>query len=298
MRPLRGLLLAGLTALLPLSALAEPVGYAAGFNRLYRIDLATGQATSIGDIGFNDVEGLALDANGVLYGVADATAGSGSGLTDFLIRIDTTTGVGTLVGPLSGLGGAGPGGNLDYGLAFTCDGRLWVSSDSTTQVWEVNPANATTRLVGSSGRSLSGLAARGNRLYGLSVDPAPALYTINLDDAQATSVGPINVGGIVDDAGLDFDAAGQLWAVLDPEPTDLGPSRVARLNTTTGAGTIVSTSSLSSVALEGLAISAPGGCTVQPVASDVSSVPGPGWPVLALLGLVAAYFGGRRLRTA
>ena len=298
MRPLRGLLLAGLMALLPLSALAEPLGYIVGFNRLYRIDLANGQTTEIGDIGFNDVEGLALDASGVLYGVADASVGPGSGITDLLIQINTTTGAGTLVGQLSGLGGIGPGGNLDYGLAITCDGRLWLSSDTTTQVWEVDPATAGTRLVGSSGQSLSGLAARGNQLYGLSVDATPTLFSVDLANAQVTSIGPINVGGLVADAGLDFDATGQLWAILDPEPLDLAASRVARLSLSSGAGTVVASSSVGPIAMEGLAISPPGACLVQPQPSELSSVPGPGMPMLALLGLLSALIGWRRLRPA
>jgi hypothetical protein len=169
MRPLRDRFLAGLLALLPLTSLAQPVGYAVGFDSLYRINLATGQTTAVGPIGFNDVEGLAFGPSGLLYGVADATAGSGSGITDLLIRIDTNTGAGTLIGAMPTLAGAGPNGNLDYGLAFTCDGRLWLSSDTTQQLWEVDPANAGTRLVGNTGRNISGLAARGNRLYGLSV---------------------------------------------------------------------------------------------------------------------------------
>jgi hypothetical protein len=298
MRPLRGLFLTGLMALLPLSALAEPVGFIAGFDRLYRVDLATGQTTSVGLIGFNDVEGLALDANGTLYGVADATFGEGSALTDFLVRINTSTGEGSLVGPLSGLGGIGPGGNLDYGLALTCDGRLWLSSDTTRQLWEVNPANATTRLVGNTGQTISGLAGLGNELYGVSVDTAPSLYSIDPATAQATLIGALNVGGDVADAGLDFDATGRLWAVLDPEPIDIGASRFARIDPISGAGTIVSSSNVAAVGMEGLAIAAPGACNVQPVPSEASSVPGPGMPLLVLLAAIAAALGLRRLRPA
>ena len=97
MRPLlRRRLLAALFCLLPLPALAAPQAYVSAWNTLYRLDLATGQATPVGTgIGFNDVEGLAFAPDGTLYGVADGTAGSGSASTDFLIRIDTATGTGT-----------------------------------------------------------------------------------------------------------------------------------------------------------------------------------------------------------
>ena len=213
MRPLlalRARLFAGLLALLPLTAAAEPIGYVAGFDRLYRIDLATGQLTLLGPIGYSDVEGLAFTSDGLLYGVADASASSGASLSDLLVRINTTTGAGTLVGPLSGLAGIGPSGNLDYGLAATCDGRLWLSSDTTSQLWEVSPANGTTRLVGDLGHPVSGLAARGNRLVGVSVGPTPALIDIDIDDGTTSVIGNLGVGGIVDDVGLDFDVSGAL----------------------------------------------------------------------------------------
>jgi hypothetical protein len=298
MRPLSGWLMAGLLALLPFTAVADPVGYVVGFDRLYRIDLASGQATSVGAIGFNDVEGLAFAVDGSLYGVADATAGSGSGATDLLIRIDTSTGVGSLVAPLQGLGGLGPGGNLDYGLTFTCDARLWLSSDSTGQLWEVMPGSATVRLVGSMGQPISGLAARGNDLYGISVGAQPSLFRIDTSNAFTALVGALGAGGVIDDAGLDFDASGQLWATLDPEPVAVGASRVARIDAATGRATVTANSSVSLVGLEGLAIASAGGCGpvggVTPPAPR--QIPGPGPIALALLALIAAAFGSRHLR--
>lgn len=299
MRPLLGRLMAGLMVLLPLTAVADPLGYAVGFDRLYRIDLATGQATPVGTrgLGFNDVEGLAFSANGVLYGVADATAGVGSGATDLLITIDTTSGTGTLVGAMPGLGGIGPGGNLDYGLAFTSDGRLWLSSDTTSQLWEVSPGNAATRLVGPLAAPISGLAGRGNELFGVSVDANPTLYLINPMNAVATPIGALNVGGIVADAGLDFDATGQLWAVLDPEPAAEGASRVVAINTASGLGNVVANASVASIGMEGLAIAPAGGSGVV-VGAGPLGIPGPGLPMLAMLGMLAAVIGLRRLGTA
>jgi len=299
MRPLLGRLMAGLMALLPLTAVADPIGYAVGFDRLYRIDLATGQATPVGTrgLGFNDVEGLAFSANGVLYGVADATAGAGSGATDLLITIDIISGAGTLVGVMPGLGGIGPGGNLDYGLAFTSDGRLWLSSDTTSQLWEVSPGSAATRLVGPLAAPISGLAGRGNELFGVSVDANPTLYLINPMNAVATPVGALNVGGIVADAGLDFDAMGQLWAVLDPEPAAEGASRVVAINTASGLGNVVANASVAAIGMEGLAIAPAGGSGVVVSAAPLG-VPGPGLPMLAILGAFAAAIGLRRLGTA
>lgn len=284
---------------LALPATAAPLGYASGYNALYRIDLANGQATRIGDLGFNDVEGLAISPGGVLYGVADATmmvAGRPSATTDFLFRVDTGTGAGTLVGQLPGLQGLGNGGNLDFGLAFTCDGRLWLSGETTGDLWEVTPTSGAIRPVGNSGASLSGLAARGNRLYGVSVDPTPRLYEIDPASAEARVIGPLSVGGRVLNVGLEFDETGQLWATLDP--SDLSASRVARIDLETGRGTVIASIN-PDIGMKALAIAAPGGCsgggnvggTPLPV-----TVPGPGWPLLVLLGALAALLAGRRLR--
>ena len=302
MRPLIGRLLLGLLPLLPLSALADPVGYTVGFNTLYRIDMATGQTVSVGPIGFADVEGLAFSSSGILFGVADAGSGDpNSSLTDLLIRIDTNTGAGTLVGPL-GLQGQGSGGNLDYGLAFTSDGRLWVSSDVTNQLWEASPASGVTRLVGVTGRAISGLAERGNELYGVSVEVAPSLYRIDTTTGSSTLVGPLNVGGVVADAGLDFDAAGQLWGILDPEPSSEGASRVVSIDITTGAGVVRASASVATVGMEGLALAptslVSGGSGSGAGGTTPRVVPGPSGHMLLLLAVIAVMLGVRHLRSA
>jgi hypothetical protein len=293
--------LAAMLMLLPALAGAAPFGYGAGFSELYRVNLATAQATRIGPvagIGFNDVEGLALSPDGLLFGVADQTMALGGGnfsaTTDFLIRISPTTGAGTLVGQMPGLQGQGPGtGQLDYGLAFTCDGRLWMSSDTTGNLWEVDRSTAAVRLVGNTGASISGLAARGNVLFGVSVDPQPRLYRIDPATAAAVAVGPLDVGGVVANAGLDFDASGVLYATLDPGATVPGFSRLVRVDPTTGAGTVVAQIPIEFVTMKALAIAPPGGC--GSLDAEPTPVPGPMAPWLALLGLLCVGLGMRRL---
>jgi hypothetical protein len=294
--------LAAMLMLLPAFASAAPFGYGAGFSELYRVNLATAQATRIGPaagIGFNDVEGLAMSPDGLLFGVADQTMALGGGnfsaTTDFLIRINPATGAGTLVGQMPGLQGQGPGtGQLDYGLAFTCDGRLWMSSDTTGNLWEVDRTTAAVRLVGNMGASISGLAARGNVLFGVSVDPQPRLFRIDPATAAATAVGPLDVGGVVANAGLDFDAGGVLYATLDPGATVPGFSRVVRINPITGSGTVVAQIPIEFVTMKALAIAPTGGCGAS-AAAEPTPVPGPMAPWLVLLGLVCAAFGMRRL---
>lgn len=306
MRPLLGRLLAGLISMLSLPALAAPVGYVSTLTDLYRLDLGTGVATRVGAIGFNDVDGLALAEDGTLYGVADLTAGSGSALTDFLVRIDTGSGQATLVGALSGLAGQGPGGSLDYGLAFTCDGRLWLSSDSTGSLWEVNRSNAQTRLVGNTQAPLSGLAARGNELFGIGVRQGfgdasqQATYRINIDNATATRIGSLGLTDTLSGAGADFDSSGVLWSTLDSQPPEIGrATRIARIDLASGAATgVIPISGIrDDVSARGLAIAPTSGCGVSgPLPPEI--VPGPGLPMLLLLAFAAALFGVRQLRAA
>jgi hypothetical protein len=69
-----------------------------GISSLVRIDLATGAATSVGSIGFIKVGSIEFGNDGFLYGgVADAFTSPGA-----LIRINTTTGAGTLIGLAGG----------------------------------------------------------------------------------------------------------------------------------------------------------------------------------------------------
>ena len=68
--------------------------WAISFDRLYRVDSLTGRLTDIGALGAVDVNALAADANGNLFG---ATL-----ISQSLIRIDATTGTSTIVGQFQG----------------------------------------------------------------------------------------------------------------------------------------------------------------------------------------------------
>lgn len=311
--PIRPWLLALLASLLPLSAAADTTAYVVAWNTLYRLDLSTARATRIGNgVGFNDIEGLAFSPDGTLYGIADGTAGTGSAQTDFLIRINPATGAGTLVGQFPGLAGQGPNGQLDYGLAFTCDGRLWASSDTTGRFWEIDPRNAGVREVGNTGAPLSDLTARGNQLFAIGVrtgfgDPQQqALYSLDPSTGIPTRIGSLGVDDNLSSAGLDFDAQGILWATLDSQPPDFDrPSRLARIDTATGKATVVGSISgiEDNLSARAMAISVPGACDGgddedRPNAAPPTLVPGPGTPALVLLGLLAAWSGSRRLRRA
>lgn len=287
------LLLLAVLLCLPALTEAQPFGYSVDSDAqttaddLYRIDLATGAATLIGPVRpaagpkYQDVEGLAMNAQGELFGVDDAL--------DALIRIDTQTGLATLVGPL-GTAGQGPAGNLDYGLAFTCDGRLWMSSDTDDTLWQVDPGSGAASAPRDLPAGFAGLAGRGNTLYGLALDGN--LYRYSPDIGIATLVGPLGISPAFDDGGLDFDADGNLWAITEYTPSDPSqPGRIYRIDIGSGAATFVADTR---AGFEGLAI-APTSCGT---AADAQTVPGPAVPLLLLLvGLIAGLGTRRLLRT-
>lgn len=288
MRSLALLLLAVLLCL-PALTEAQPFGYVIDSDGLttaddlYRLDLATGALTLIGPVRpavgakFADVEGLALSPEGVLYGADDAL--------DALIRIDVNSGVATLIGPL-GTAGLGPAGNLDYGLAFTCDGRLWLSSDTTSTLWQVDPGTGAASAPRDLPAGITGLAGRGNTLYGLGIDGN--IYRYSPASGASLLIGAHGIPAF-DDGGLDFDQAGNLWAIAEYTPSDPSlPSRIYRIDRETGIASFVADTR---TGIEGLAI-APPACIAG---EDTQVVPGPGVPGLLMLAALLALVASRRM---
>lgn len=288
---------------LPGVGLAQSVGYASGLRDLYRVELEGGTSTRAGAYTqapvvlpeVVDVEGLAFSPDGQLFGVADGL--------NALYRINPTSGRATRIGPLSGLPSSQNG--FDFGLTFTSDGRLWLSSDTTRELWEVNPATGAVRRVGNLGVQISGLAARGNEVFGIGVTDSASspgdqgLWRIDVETAAVTLIGRFEDPFPVVDAGLDFDAQGRLWAVLDfnPRPSkSIRTSELIRLDPATGA--ILERRVLSGLGgddLEGLAIAPP---SQSPAGSGPAAVPVPtlGWGGLLVLGILAGLAGGHAAR--
>ena len=254
---------------------AAPDGYSinsdsgsADADSLYRIDLATGAQTRLGKVqslGTTkiDVEGLAFAPDGTLYGVDDDSM--------TLFPINTDNGVVNSQQQFN-LTGMPLGGGNDFGLTFACDGTLYTTSVSTDSLYRVN-LDGTTTLLGNMGQNISALAAWGNpvQLYGLSNglkgDPQVAdtrtLYSINPLNGATAPVGALGAAAAsYTEAGLAFDSAGQLWAITDrrivPENAAGFGSQVLRVDTVTGAATLVSTTA--EKGFESLAVTVPGGC--------------------------------------
>ncbi len=288
---------------------AAPVAYGASVLRLYRIGLGSQTATALNTYGaaggqeIADIEGLAFAPDGILHGVSDPSKA--------LVRLNTSTGRATLVSRLDVSLRDAP--SLDLGLAFTCDGRAWLSSDQQRRLWELNPVDGSVRLLAETAVRLSGLAARGNELFGISVagPDAPSLtqsiYRINTSTGELTRIGEFSTNLPVVDAGLDFDEQGRLWATFDYNPQPgANPSVVdygdlVEIDPRTGS--LLSRTPMvwmprgAEGGIEGLAITS--ACNVPtggPPPRPIEPVPGLTLSGLALLGGLLALCGGLFLR--
>jgi hypothetical protein len=259
------------------AAHAQTVGFAVNSDRrsntgedeLLRITLETGVAVESGadslekaGVGnaFGDIEALAFGPSNVLYGADDQTK--------TLLRFNVATGAATpaasgLRGNLGLPSGLGPEFNFDFGMSYACDGVMYLSSDGKRSLYRVNLTTGAAERVGAEGAmgaQITGLAARGNTLYGLGASGDEGLWTIDTTTARATLVGRLGGGFSFTDGDLAFDGQGRLWGVSDR--SDVGAngeeSQIFRIDPLTGAATLVSTSV---VGLESLAI-APTACTL------------------------------------
>jgi hypothetical protein len=99
--------------------------YGSTGTSLVRIDLHTQTTTSIGAFGFSDMFGLDFDDAGVLYG---AQGTNSSGFAD-LFKIDEGTGLATLIGPINGASSMGL-----LGMSFVSGGVAGPSIYCTAKV--------------------------------------------------------------------------------------------------------------------------------------------------------------------
>lgn len=273
MKSLSHIIVIGCCALSLGSAVAAPVGFsvnsdAADGDELYAIDLANGSATARGAVtsgvqDFLDVEGLALAPDGTLWGVDDER------LSLFPINPANGTVNFNAVEPILGINAVA--GN-DFGMTFTCAGDLFISSVADGALYRLD-LDGTATLVGDLPENISALASFGNpaRLFGLSNGrddggnpDSSSLFEINPTTAALTLVGSVGAApSAYVQAGLSFDADGNLWALTDRriQGQDLG-SEVLRLDLATGAATVVATTT--QTGFESLAVSPPAGCQATP----------------------------------
>jgi len=249
---------AALTAIALLLSLAPQAIATTGFSvgsdlddSLYRVELETGSKTLVGPVGFNDVEGLAFDASGGLFGFDDSG--------NQLLRIDLATGAGTAVGA-SGLT------VTDVGLDFNCQSNPFLSVDSP-EPFNLNRLDVATGVgtpIGPQGLKVTALGSDGQKLYGLGGDEDNRTVLIDPATGAATPVGPTGLN--FSDAGLAAAPDGTLWGVADETAGE-----VFTVDKQTGAATV--RSNLETDGFESLAIDSPSLCA-PPTASILSGPQG------------------------
>jgi hypothetical protein len=268
------------------SANAAPMAYSVNSDSgnpdtedsLYVIDLTNdsgqrrGTLTSgiVGDIR-RDTEGLAFSPDGTLWGIDD------NSLTLFPINLGSGT---IILADEIQLPGFQAGGGNDFGMTFSCDGSLYVTSVVTRTLYQLD-MEGNIQIVGNEGAldaNISAIAAIGNpvQLYGLGngqfqtgQTDSPNLYSIDANTGVATMIGAL--GGQVGEynqGGLAFDSIGGLWAITDRRIINNSiedlPSQILSINTNTGIATVMGNTGgideVGEVGFESLAIGPPSMC--------------------------------------
>jgi len=262
-------------SLFAVCANAAPLAYSVNSDSvdgdsLYRIDLATGVDQLRGKL-FNgienrtDTEGLAFTPgpDSILWGVDDD---SGS-----LFPISTINGSISFDEEIQLPIELQVGGKNDFGMTFSCDNSLFFTSVKNQALYRRDP-DGSIKVIGTDkplGVNISAIAAIGNptRLYGLGngrLDngntDSPNLYRIDVTTGTSTLIGPLGSPGEFqyDQAGMDFDSNGDLWAITDRSLNNL-KSQILKINVNTGAATLIATT-VNEVGFESLAIGPPADC--------------------------------------
>jgi len=291
------------------AVVAQPTGLAVnsrGFGAtedihvLWRVNLSSGQVERIGQTGFIDMEGLALDADGTLYGADDSTK--------TLVTVNINSGFSSPVGGLRNNMGMPLAQPMDFGMTFTCSGELLVSSDTERSLFSASLETGRLQRigqVGSLGAPITDLASWGGELYGIGqglagedglfTTDAPNLYRIDPVNATSEFIGSLGEAVLpYANAGLAFDEAGNLWAITDRRANGIPDieSEVLRIDLETGLAQKTADAAL--VGFESLAIAPPGGCdTPNGALPDPAIIPASnphGLAILALLMLVASWW--------
>jgi len=268
---------------------------AATADRLHSVDLQSGTAMMIGPLGpgFEDVEGLAFDQQGALFGIDDATK--------TLLSISVSTGRATALG--AGLGNTrlalGEANAQDPSLAFNCRNELFILTKNSRSLYRGSVSTGTLDLIGSAGAAagkITDIAFRGEELFGLGDD---GLFSINTSTGVTRLIGAFAPGiNFAEGGGLSVDSTGKLWAIAEIRKADasLDQSAVYQIDPLTGVATRVS-STLAGV--ESLAIGAApcnlgslGGTSSLVTQVPVNSIGAT--LLLALMTLLAGVFAGRR----
>ena len=208
---------------------AAIVAYSIGTNGndLYRIDLATGAAAKVGNLGVSrDWEALAFDpTTGILYAAGDMNG---------LWTVSTSTGAATYVGYMQA-------NNYNSGITFSPDGTLYLvarGTDHAGRLWTVDKSTAVASLIGETTPPFSSAAYIGGTIFSIP-DRAPDLDASKLyrvDPTSGTTTGVGNLGYWARwQTGLTYDpSTSTLYAISDYD------DRIYTVDTSTGAASFLS----------------------------------------------------------
>ncbi len=253
-------------------------------DHLVQINLETGEYSSKGKISdpYIALEGLAMSANGTLYGADDNTK--------TLVQISINEAQAFPVANADqNMGFGSPQESYDFGMTFTCSNQLKMVVKHTGDLFDVNNMTGKATLIGNTGHNFTSIAAWGEDLYAVASGDFN-LYKVDGETAEVELVGSLgDLGGGIElnGSGMSFDEDGNLWMVINlrlSDPLNPFPSRIFKVDTSTGAAEFVSETL---VGIESLAISGPVGC--DGVAGDLP-VAVPVFSELALLTLILSMF--------
>ncbi len=164
-------------------------------SSLYTIDPTTGVATLVGPLGFNEVVSIDFDPlTGVLYGISNSV---GSAIAGRLITINTATGAGAVVAPVTGPTITNNSQFSD--MSFASDGTLYVWDAFAERLITIN---LTTGVAAEIGPNTLGLNGR----TGLDVDSTDTIYLkigrdsriYTLDATTGAETFEVEIGGSFD----------------------------------------------------------------------------------------------------
>ena len=214
-----------------------------GESSLYEIDPATGIATLIGPIGFDNVTGMVQLNDGRVVASARGDALYNFVTTAILIEIDLLTGAGTLIGVIDSNAIGGDCGRMPDLTYDPLTGTLYGYSDNcgmTEGLWQIDPNTGSGTAIGISGfgDGGNGLAyhAASDRMFATPID-ANGLVLMNKSTGLGTVI-PASAGNVptIINA-LDFSpVTGELFG---SHKTGGGSTNLIRLDTATGLATTV-----------------------------------------------------------
>jgi len=202
---------------IPSVALSDTFGYstASSDNSLYRIDLSNGMAMNLGTINTDAVLGGIAASGANLYAVSTSDNGN---LASQLYNV--TTPPGSLVGDTSPRFGSTTGAayRSQDGFIYDLQGSPSLTMGaSQSALYQINPATASSTLLGFSNTYANGLAfSNGGAAYATDFQQSGSLYQVSLNPYALTLVGSfgLGIGGTGFNSGAAFDPSNGALYVL------------------------------------------------------------------------------------